>query len=150
MAVRLLLVFAVGGALCAAAQILIDKTKLTPARILVCYVVFGVILGAVGFYEPIFEAVGCGISLPLVGFGGAVASGVREAVDKDGLWGVIKGPFTAMSALIFPGVFTIDERWWIGLVGALIAIGLSLIKKMPTFVVVIASVLALMGIYAII
>ena len=98
MAVRLLLVFAVGGALCAAAQILIDKTKLTPARILVCYVVFGVSLGAVGFYEPIFEAVGCGISLPLVGFGGAVASGVREAVDKDGLWGVIKGPFTAMSA----------------------------------------------------
>ena len=59
-------------------------------------------------------------------------------------------PFTAMSALIFPGVFTIDERWWIGLVGALIAIGLSLVKKMPTFVVVIASVLALMGIYAII
>jgi len=59
-------------------------------------------------------------------------------------------PFTAMSALIFPGVLTIDERWWIGLVGALVAIGLSLIKKMPTFVVVIASVLALMGIYAIV
>ena len=98
MAVRLLLAFAVGGALCAAAQNLIDKTKFTPARIHVCYVVFGVILGAVGFYDPIFEAVGCGISLPLVGFGGAVASGVREAVDKDGLWGVIKGPFTAMSA----------------------------------------------------
>ena len=90
--------FLIGGAFCLIGQVLIDRTKLTPARILVCYVVFGVILSAVGFYEPIFEAVGCGISLPLVGFGGAVASGVREAVDKDGLWGVIKGPFTAMSA----------------------------------------------------
>ncbi len=59
-------------------------------------------------------------------------------------------PFTAMSALIFPSVLTIDERWWIGAVGALIAIALSLVKKMPTAVVVIASVLTLMGIYAII
>ena len=98
MILKLLLAFLVGGFLCAVAQILIDKTSLTPARILVTYVVIGVIVGAVGLYEPIFKAVGCGISLPLVGFGGAVASGVREAVDKDGLWGVIKGPFTAMSA----------------------------------------------------
>ena len=95
---RLFLAFLVGGAFCALAQILIDKTKLTPARILVCYVVLGVVMGAVGIYEPLFEAVGCGISLPLVGFGGAVAKGVREAVDGDGLLGVIKGPFTAMSA----------------------------------------------------
>ena len=98
MILRLLLAFAVGGALCAAAQILIDKTSLTPARILVSYVVVGVIMGAVGLYEPVFEAVGCGISLPLVGFGGAIAKGVREAVDESGLWGVVKGPFIAMSA----------------------------------------------------
>ena len=98
MILKLLLAFIVGGALCALAQVLIDKTTLTPARILVLYVVLGVVIGAFGLYEPIFEAVGCGISLPLVGFGGAVASGVREAVDNDGLWGVIKGPFTAMSA----------------------------------------------------
>lgn len=98
MILKLLLALLVGGALCATAQVLIDKTALTPARILVLYVVLGVAIGAVGLYEPIFDAVGCGISLPLVGFGGAVAGGVREAVDKEGLWGVIKGPFTAMSA----------------------------------------------------
>ncbi len=98
MLIKLFLSFIVGGLLCAVAQVLIDKTTLTPARILVTYVVVGVIIGAVGLYEPIFEAVGCGVSLPLVGFGGTVASGVREAVDKEGLWGVIKGPFTAMSA----------------------------------------------------
>ena len=98
MILKIILAFAVGGALCALAQILIDKTSLTPARILVLYVVIGVAIGAVGAYEPLFDAVGCGVSLPLVGFGGAVAGGVREAVDKEGLWGVIKGPFTAMSA----------------------------------------------------
>ena len=98
MITKLFLAFVAGGFLCALAQLLIDKTKLTPARILVCYVTVGVVMGAIGIYEPIFEAVGCGISLPLVGFGGAVAKGVREAVDADGLWGVIKGPFVAMSA----------------------------------------------------
>lgn len=98
MLIKLLFAFLFGGALCALAQVLIDKTALTPARILVSYVVLGVFVGAVGLYEPIFDAVGCGISLPLVGFGGSLAAGVREAVDKDGLWGVIKGPFTAMSA----------------------------------------------------
>lgn len=98
MLIKLLFAFLFGGMLCALAQVLIDKTALTPARILVGYVVLGVAVGAVGLYEPIFEAVGCGISLPLVGFGGSLASGVREAVDKDGLWGVIKGPVTAMSA----------------------------------------------------
>ena len=98
MITRLILAFAVGGALCAVAQLLIDKTKLTPARILVLYVVSGVVIGALGLYEPLFDAVGCGISLPLVGFGGAVAKGVREAVDAYGAWGIINGPFTAMSA----------------------------------------------------
>ncbi len=98
MITRLILAFAVGGLLCAIAQLLIDKTKLTPARILVLYVVSGVIIGAIGLYDPIFDAVGCGISLPLVGFGGTVARGVREAVDKYGAWGILNGPFTAMSA----------------------------------------------------
>ena len=98
MIVKVILAFAVGGALCALAQVLIDKTSLTPAKILVGYVVLGVAVGAVGLYEPLFEAAGCGVSLPLLGFGGSVAKGVREAVDKDGLWGVLKGPFTAMSA----------------------------------------------------
>lgn len=98
MILKLILSFAVGGLLCAAAQLLIDKTSLTPAKILVVYVVFGVLLGAVGLYEPIFEAVGAGISLPLIGFGGGVAKGVRETVDAEGLMGVIKGPMSAMSA----------------------------------------------------
>lgn len=98
MLIKILLSFIVGGALCAVAQLLIDKTALTPAKILVVYVVFGVFLGAVGVYEPIFKAVGAGISLPLVGFGGGVARGVREAVDTYGFLGVLKGPMTAMSA----------------------------------------------------
>lgn len=98
MMTKLLLSFIVGGFFCFLAQLLIDKTALTPAKILVVYVVFGVFLGGVGLYEPIFEAAGAGISLPLIGFGGNVAKGVREAVDESGLMGVIKGPMTAMSA----------------------------------------------------
>lgn len=98
MLLKLFLSFAVGGLLCAIAQILIDKTALTPAKILVVYVVFGVFLGGIGLYEPIFKAAGAGISLPLVGFGGNVAKGVKEAVDSGGLMGVIKGPMSAMSA----------------------------------------------------
>ena len=98
MLTKIILAFVVGGLLCAVAQLLIDKTKLTPARILVLYVVLGVVIGAFGLYEPLFDAVGCGISLPLVGFGGAVARGVREAVDTHGARGILNGPFTAMSA----------------------------------------------------
>ena len=98
MLLKLFFSFLVGGALCAIAQILIDKTALTPAKILVLYVTFGVALGAVGLYEPLLKLAGAGITLPLVGFGGAVAKGVREAVDSDGLWGVIKGPVSSMSA----------------------------------------------------
>lgn len=93
-----ILAFLVGGLCCLIAQILIDKTKITPAKILVSYVVFGVFFGAVGLYEPLFEKVGCGISLPLIGFGSSIAKGVREAVDSEGLIGILKGPFTAMSA----------------------------------------------------
>ena len=90
-----LFAFLIGGALCAVAQILLDLTRLAPARILVFTVCFGVFLGAVGLYEPLYELCGCGVSLPLVGFGGAIARGVREAVEKDGLLGIFTGPLTA-------------------------------------------------------
>jgi len=98
MIVKLILAFLIGGIFCAIAQILIDKTSLTPAKILVIFVCFGVLLGAVGLYEPIFNLAGCGISLPIVGFGGVVAKGVKEAVDEFGILGVLKGPFSSMSA----------------------------------------------------
>ena len=87
--------FIVGGLFCVIAQILIDKTKLTPARILVLYVTVGVLLGALGLYEPLRRAVGCGISVPLIGFGGAIARGVREAVDAEGLLGALTGGLAA-------------------------------------------------------
>lgn len=90
--------FFVGGALCLAAQLLIDKTKLTPARILVGYVTAGVILGALGIYEPLAEWAGAGASTPLTGFGYLISKGVREAVDEKGLMGALTGPLTAASA----------------------------------------------------
>ena len=83
--------FAVGGILCVIGQILIDKTKLTPARILVSYVVIGVILGALGVYKPVVEFAGAGASVPLTGFGYTLSKGVREAVDKDGFLGIFTG-----------------------------------------------------------
>lgn len=95
---KFIFAFLIGGILCAAAQVLIDKTSLTPAKILVIFVCFGVLLGAVGLYEPLFKLAGCGISLPIVGFGGTVAKGVKEAVDEFGILGVLKGPFSSMSA----------------------------------------------------
>ena len=87
-----------GGLICAAVQVLIDKTKLTPAKILVFLVISGVFIGGVGLYEPLFEIFGCGVSIPLLGFGSTVAKGVKEAVLKDGIFGVISGSFTAMGA----------------------------------------------------
>lgn len=90
--------FLIGGLFCLIAQILIDKTKMTPAKILVFYVVFGVFFGAVGLYDPLFDISGCGISLPLIGFGSNIAKGVKEAVDSDGFLGILKGAFSAMSA----------------------------------------------------
>ena len=83
--------FAVGGLFCLSGQILIDKTKLSPARILVSYVVIGVLLGAVGIYEPIAEFAGAGASVPLTGFGYTLSRGVREAVDSDGFLGIFTG-----------------------------------------------------------
>ena len=90
--------FLVGGAICMIGQILIDRTKLTPARILVSFVVIGVLLGGVGVYEPLVEFAGAGASVPLLGFGNAIAKGVREAVDEKGLLGALSGGFTASSA----------------------------------------------------
>ena len=90
--------FAVGGAFCVIAQILIDKTRLTPARILVTYVVSGVILGAVGLYEPLYKFAGMGASVPLIGFGATIARGVREGVHQNGLLGALSGPLSAASA----------------------------------------------------
>lgn len=87
--------FAVGGILCVIGQILIDKTSLTPARILVSYVVMGVILGAVGVYEPLVEFAGAGATVPLTGFGYNLAKGVREAVDQDGFLGIFTGGLKA-------------------------------------------------------
>jgi stage V sporulation protein AE len=87
--------FLVGGVFCAIGQILIDKTKLTPARILVAYVVAGVILGAVGLYEPLAQWAGTGATTPLTGFGSNLAKGVREAVDQDGLLGAFTGGIKA-------------------------------------------------------
>ena len=87
--------FLVGGAFCIIAQILLDKTKLSPARILVGYVVGGVILGALGLYGPLTEFAGAGAATPLSGFGNLIAEGVRKAVDEKGLLGVLTGALTA-------------------------------------------------------
>ena len=87
--------FWVGGALCLIGQILIDKTKLTPARILVSYVVAGVLLGAVGLYPKLIEFAGAGASVPLTGFGSLLAKGVKEAVMKDGFLGIFTGGLKA-------------------------------------------------------
>jgi stage V sporulation protein AE len=87
--------FLVGGSICLIGQILIDKTKLTPARILVSFVVIGVVLGAIGLYEPLIEFAGAGASVPLTGFGNLIAKGVRKAIDKDGFLGIFTGGLTA-------------------------------------------------------
>ena len=87
--------FLVGGAFCLIGQILIDKTKLTPARILVGYVVAGVILGALGVYKPIAEFAGAGATVPLTGFGYNLAKGVKEAITEDGFLGIFTGGLKA-------------------------------------------------------
>ena len=87
--------FLIGGAFCVVAQILLDKTSLSPARILVGYVVAGVALGAVGLYGPLLDFAGAGASVPLTGFGYLISKGVRTAVDEKGLLGVLSGPLTA-------------------------------------------------------
>lgn len=98
-------VFVSGGILCAIGQLLIDRTKLTPARILTSYVVAGVILAALGIYEPFADWAGAGASVPLTGFGNTLAKGVKEAVSSDGLLGIFTGGFTASAAGICAAVF---------------------------------------------
>jgi len=90
--------FLIGGILCAIGQVLIDYTKLTPARILVTYVVSGVVLGALGVYKPLVDFAGAGATVPLTGFGYLLSKGVKEAVAEKGLLGALTGGFTAASA----------------------------------------------------
>ena len=90
--------FLAGGLLCAVGQVLIDRTRLTPARILVSYVVAGVILGGLGWYQPFIDFAGAGATVPLTGFGALLAKGVRQAVDENGLLGILSGGLTASSA----------------------------------------------------
>jgi stage V sporulation protein AE len=97
--------FLVGGLLCAVGQILIDKTRLTPARILTLYVVTGVILGGAGIYRPFAEWAGAGATVPLTGFGNLLAQGVKKAVEEKGLLGVLTGGLTASAAGICAAVF---------------------------------------------
>ena len=97
--------FLIGGAICLVGQLLIDKTKLTPARILVSYVVAGVILGAVGLYAPFAEFAGAGAAVPLTGFGNTLAKGVREAVKEQGILGALTGGLKASAAGIAAAVF---------------------------------------------
>lgn len=87
--------FFIGGVLCLIGQVLIDKTKLTPARILVSYVVVGVLLGAIGVYKPLVEFAGAGATVPLTGFGYNLAKGVKEAVDANGFIGIFIGGLKA-------------------------------------------------------
>ncbi len=90
--------FIIGGAICVIGQLLIDFTKLTPARILVAYVVSGVVLTALGLYRPLVEFAGAGATVPLTGFGYAIANGVKTAVDEQGALGILTGGLTATAA----------------------------------------------------
>ena len=97
--------FQVGGLLCVIGQILIDRTKLTPARILTSYVVAGVVLGALGLYQPLVDWAGAGATVPLTGFGNVLARGVKQAVQEKGLLGAFTGGFTAAAGGICAAMF---------------------------------------------
>ena len=98
--------FIIGGTICLIGQILIDKTKLTPARILISYVVIGVILGALQVYQPLVDFSGAGASVPLTGFGNTLAKGVREAVQSDGFLGIFSGGLKSCAAGITTAIFS--------------------------------------------
>ena len=98
--------FLVGGLLCLAGQVLIDKTKLAPARILVGYVVIGVVLGGLGVYEKLAEFAGAGATVPLTGFGNTLAKGVREAVDEKGFLGIFTGGLKSTSGGITAAIIS--------------------------------------------
>jgi stage V sporulation protein AE len=97
--------FIVGGLICIVGQILIDKTKLTSARILVIFVTAGVILGGLGIYQYLIDFAGCGATVPLTGFGSLLAKGTKEAISEKGLIGVFTGGITSASAGIAAAVF---------------------------------------------
>ena len=97
--------FLVGGALCVVGQVLIDRTNLTPARILVCDVVAGVILGGLGIYQPFIDWAGAGASVPLTGFGSLLAKGVKQAVEEKGVLGALTGGLTSAAGGITAAVF---------------------------------------------
>ena len=105
--------FVVGGIFCVIGQLLIDKTKLTPARILVSYVVAGALLGAVGLYQYLVDFAGAGATVPLTGFGFSLAKGVKQAVDKDGALGIFTGGLTATAGGIAAAIVF---GWLAGLV----------------------------------
>ncbi len=98
--------FFVGGLLCLIGQILIDKTKLTPARILVSYVVIGVFLGAIGVYQSLADFAGAGATVPLTGFGNTLAKGVKKAVEEDGFLGIFTGGLKASAGGITAAIFS--------------------------------------------
>ncbi len=100
----LLKAFLVGGAICALSQVLIDRTRLTPARILSAYVVLGVVLGGLGLWKPVAEFAGCGATVPLLGFGYTMAEGVKSAVAESGLLGAFTGGLTAAAGGIAAAV----------------------------------------------
>ena len=111
----LLKAFAVGGVFCLIAQILIDKTAITPAKILVLYVTASIFLTALGLYEPLVDFAGCGATTPLTGFGYSLAKGVRKAVDETGIFGALTGGFTGTAAgicaaITFGYIFTLIFR----------------------------------------
>ena len=97
--------FIVGGLLCLIAQLLIDYTKLTPARILVSYVVMGVVLGGIGIYQPLVDFAGAGASVPLLGFGNTLAKGVRDAIKESGFLGIFTGGLKATAGGITVAIF---------------------------------------------
>lgn len=105
--------FWVGGLICVVGQLLIDLTKLTPARIMVLFVSLGVLLGALGLYQHIVNFAGCGATVPLVGFGWALAEGVKEAVNQKGFLGIFSGGLAAGAAGTTAALF-------LGLLGSLL------------------------------
>ena len=97
--------FAIGGMLCLIGQVLIDFTKLTPARILTSYVLSGILLGAIGVYQPLADWAGCGATVPLTGFGNVIAQGMKKAVVEKGFLGIFTGGFTSAAAGLCAAVF---------------------------------------------
>ncbi len=107
--------FLVGGAICAVVQILLDKTKLLPGRVMVILVCAGAFLGAVGIYEPFAKWAGAGAGVPLTGFGNVLFKGVKEAVDKEGFIGIFKGGFTSSSVGISAAlILSYIASWFFG------------------------------------